>query len=136
MLIARGPEDRENTVSYTGLAIGVCIARTNCVHEKRDSVGPTKRTTFDRQTEGAEECIYRRVFFPVNTNNICSLGRTADDVVGEDVVAASHGEPDAVLVVLEGVVGHVGVERLHHGQSSVAVVVDVVTWNEGEGGYR
>ena len=56
-----------------------------------------------------------------------SPGRAADDVVGEDVVAASHGEPDAVLVVLEGVVGHIGVERLQHRQSSVAVVVDVVT---------
>ena len=74
--------------------------------------------------------MYRRVFFPVNTNKIFSLGRAADDVVGEDVVAASHGEPDAVLVVLEGVVGHIGVERLQHRQSSIAIVVDVVTWCE------
>ena len=72
--------------------------------------------------------MYRRVFFPVNTNKIFSLGRAADDVVGEDVVTASYGEPHAVFVVLEGVIGHVGVERLQHRQSSVAVVVDVVTW--------
>ena len=42
-------------------------------------------------------------------------------------MAASHGDSHAVLVVLKNVVGHVGVERLHHGQSSVAIVVDVVT---------
>ena len=57
-----------------------------------------------------------------------SLGRAADDVVGEDVVAASHGEPDAVPVVLELVVRHVSPEGLEHRHPSVAVVVDVVTW--------
>ena len=30
-----------------------------------------------------------------------SLGATADDVTGEDIVAAAHGEPDSVLVVLD-----------------------------------
>ena len=44
-----------------------------------------------------------------------SLGRSGDDVLGKDVAAASHGEPNPVLVVLEDVVGHVGVERFHHG---------------------
>ena len=55
-----------------------------------------------------------------------SLGRVDELVVGEDVVAAAHGEPDAVLIVVEDVVGHVGPERLQHRQASVAVVVDVV----------
>ena len=57
----------------------------------------------------------------------CSLAGAADDVVGEYVVGAPHGKPDTVLVVLEGVVGHVGIETLHHRHSSVTVVVDVVT---------
>lgn len=56
-----------------------------------------------------------------------SLGRAVDDVFVEYVVGACHGQPDAVLVPLEGVAGHVGVEALHQRQSSVAVVVDVVS---------
>ena len=58
---------------------------------------------------------------------VFSLGRSGDDVLGEEVSAAPYGEPDAVLVVFEEVIGHVGVERLHHCQSSVTVVVDVVS---------
>ena len=60
------------------------------------------------------------------TWRVFSLGGAADDVVGKYIPAASHGDSHAVLVVLEYVVGHLGVERLHHGQPSVAVVVDVV----------
>lgn len=56
----------------------------------------------------------------------CLLGRAADDVVGEDVVAAPHGEPDAVPVALERVVRHISPEGLEHRHPSVAVVVDVV----------
>ena len=55
-----------------------------------------------------------------------SPGRARDEVVGEHVVGAPHGHSDAVLVFLEGVVGHVGVETLHQCHSSVAVLVDVV----------
>ena len=55
-----------------------------------------------------------------------SLRGVADFVVGEHVVGASYGQPDAVLVVLEGVAGHLSVEALHHRHASVAVVVDVV----------
>ena len=61
-----------------------------------------------------------------------SLGRTSDDVFGEYITAASHGHSHTVLVVLEYVVGHFGVERLHHCQSGVAVVVDVVACCKGE----
>lgn len=65
-----------------------------------------------------------------------SLGRVDELVVGEDVVATPHGESDAVLVVVEDVVGHVGPERLQHRQPRVAVVVHVVACvaREGEQG--
>ena len=39
-----------------------------------------------------------------------SLGGVGDNVVGKYVVGAPHGQSDAVLVLLEGVVGHVGFE--------------------------
>ena len=55
-----------------------------------------------------------------------SLGRVDELVVGEDAVPAAHGEPDTVLVVLEGIFRHVGSERLQHRHPGVAVVVDVV----------
>ena len=61
-----------------------------------------------------------------------SLCRSADEVIVEDVPAAPHRDSHAVLVVLEFIVGHVGVKRLHHCQSSVAVVVDVVTCRENK----
>lgn len=64
--------------------------------------------------------------------NVFSLGRSADDVLGEDIVAASHGEPDAVPVAVERVVRHIGAERLEHRHPSVAVAVDVVAWNQKE----
>lgn len=63
-----------------------------------------------------------------------SLGRFADDVFGEDVSAASYGEPHAELVVLEDIVGHIGVERLQHGHASISIVVDVVAWSGGKRG--
>ena len=50
-------------------------------------------------------------------------------------MAASHGDSHAVLVVLKYVVRHVRVERLHHCQSSVAIVVDVVACRVGEVGF-
>ena len=62
---------------------------------------------------------------------LLSLGGVADDVFLEQVVPAPHRHPDAVLVVLEGVAGYLGVEGLHQGHPSVAVVVDVVVWWEG-----
>ena len=62
-------------------------------------------------------------------NTFYSLGGVGDFVVGEDVVGASHGQPDAVLVVLKDVVGNLSVETFHHRHSSVAVVVDVVVCN-------
>ena len=55
------------------------------------------------------------------------LGRTPDNVIGEDIAAASHGDSHPVLVVLEDIVRYVGVEGLHHCQSRVPIVVDVVT---------
>ena len=55
-----------------------------------------------------------------------SLRKAADEVLGKDVMAASYGGSHTVLLVFKHVVGHVGVERLHHGQSSVAVVVDTI----------
>ena len=55
-----------------------------------------------------------------------SLRGVTDFVVGEYVVGAPHGQPDAVLVSFEGVAGYLSVETLHHRHSSVAVVVDVV----------
>ena len=51
--------------------------------------------------------------------------RATDEVLGEDVMAVSYGDSNTLLVVLKYVVGHVGVERLHHCWSSVAVVVDI-----------
>ena len=65
-----------------------------------------------------------------------SPGRAADDVLGEDVAAASYGEPNPVFVALEDVVGHVGIERFHYCQSIVALVVDVVAWGTGDVGCR
>ena len=65
-----------------------------------------------------------------------SLGRAADDVLGEHVVPTTHREPKPVLVVFEDVVRNVGIERLQHCQSSVAVIVDVVTWEKGDEGFR
>ena len=50
----------------------------------------------------------------------------ADKVVLEHVVSAPHRHSDTVFVVLEGVVGYVGVEALHHRHSRIAVVVHVV----------
>ena len=44
----------------------------------------------------------------------------------EHVVGASHRQPDTVIVVLECVVGHNGVETFHHRQSGVGVIVDIV----------
>lgn len=57
-----------------------------------------------------------------------SLGRAADCVLRHDVAGGPHGQPDAELVVLDGVAGHVGVERLQHRYPSVIVVVDVVVF--------
>ena len=58
--------------------------------------------TFDKQ-----ELTYRMI----------SLCRAADEVLGEDVMAASYGDSHIVLVVLKYVAGHAGVERLHHCRS-------------------
>ena len=60
------------------------------------------------------------------TWRMISLCRATDEVLGEDVMAVSYGDSNTVLVVLKYVVGHVGVERLHHCRSSVAVVVDII----------
>ena len=61
-----------------------------------------------------------------------SLRGAADDVLGEEVAATPYRKPNTVRVVFEDVVRHVGVEGLHHSQSSVAVVVDVVAWRKSE----
>ena len=71
-------------------------------------------------------CGGARPAFQRRTAQYCSLVRTGDVVLREDVVGATHRQSDAVLVVLEFVVGHIGVETLHQRHSSVAVVVDVV----------
>lgn len=62
-----------------------------------------------------------------------SLGRAADLVFGENVVGGRHGKSDAVLVVLDGVAGHLGVERFQHRNPGVVVVVDVVIFSVSEG---
>lgn len=41
-------------------------------------------------------------------------------------MGAPYGEPDAEKIILEDVVGHIGVKGLQHRQSSVTIVVDVV----------
>lgn len=61
-----------------------------------------------------------------------SRGGADDEVVGEYVVGAAHGQPDAVLVVLKNVAGHVGVETFHQRDSSVTVVVAVVIFKAVE----
>lgn len=48
-------------------------------------------------------------------------------------MATPYGEPHTELVVLENVIGHVCVERLQHGHSSITVVVDVVSWGNKNG---
>ena len=60
------------------------------------------------------------------TCRMISPCRATDEVLGEDVMAVSYGDSNTVLVVLKYVIGHVGVERLHHCRSSVAVVVDII----------
>ena len=60
------------------------------------------------------------------SKNRNSLGRAADFVFGEVVVRGCHGQPDAVLVVLEGVAEHVGVEIFQQRKPGVGVIVDVV----------
>lgn len=64
--------------------------------------------------------------------NIVLLGRARDDVVGEDVVSASHGKADAVQVVLERVARHICLEGLEHGQPSITISVDVVVCGNKE----
>ena len=61
-----------------------------------------------------------------NDGKMRSLGGVADDVVGEKVRPATHGQSDTVSVAVEGVISHGGLERLQHRHSGVAVVVDVV----------
>ena len=61
-----------------------------------------------------------------DVRHTCSPCRAADEVVGEYVAAATHGQPDAVLVVLKDVVGHVGIEAFHERDAGAAVVMDVV----------
>lgn len=55
-----------------------------------------------------------------------SLFRVVEFVVVYEVVAAPHGEPHTVVVVLDVVARNFGVENLQQRYSGVAVVMDVV----------
>ena len=55
-----------------------------------------------------------------------SLGATADDVVGKYIVAAAHGEPNPVLIVLDSVPAHFRPKGLEQSHAGVSIVVHVV----------
>lgn len=59
------------------------------------------------------------------------LGAVTDGIVGEDIAAAAHREPDAVLVVLECVPANLGSEGLEQCYARVSIAVHVVVWGDG-----
>lgn len=63
-----------------------------------------------------------------NASNKHLLGAVTDDIVGEDIVAAAHREPDSVPVVLEPVPTYFCSEGLEQSHTGVTVVVAVVIW--------
>lgn len=75
---------------------------------------------------GKNELAYRRGLFSEHLDGVYSLGVVAEFVVVDEVVAATHGHPQAVPVLLDEVVGYFAVENLQQRNSGVAVVVDVV----------
>ena len=68
---------------------------------------------------------------------LASLDRAGGGVLGEDV-AASQGNLHAAIVVLKGVVEHVGVEGRHHCRFGIiAFAVDLDSWSKRKvGGLR
>ena len=75
-------------------------------------------------------------WFRARTWAIIYSDRAADDIVGEGIAARCRREPGPVRVVLEDVVAYVAVAQLHHRQSSVGVVVDVVACRKCNMGCR
>ena len=106
-----------------------------CIRDSMYSTPPHGRYTTThranrRQWRERHGRIRPTLLFTREYTQLCSLGGVTDEVIGENVVRATHGQPGAVFIVLEGVVGHAGIENFHQRHSSVAVVVDVVSFNQ------